>query len=173
MQCAGRAPAAPSARAHHPSTAPLPAPLHGHRGRSLARDVAPCAATSPGVSGDRSADSGAPATAASTLVLGTAINIASAAVEAYVTPTEGQEFRCCGSNGTTTQFIGSGGFIAKQLNSILKVNIGDVSVSAKTDVLIHLPPPPPTAAALRHLGWPTAFLTIQLQLHEREIYAQG
>eukprot|EP00892_Ulva_mutabilis_P001931 jgi/Ulvmu1/11739/UM008_0152.1 len=76
----------------------------------------------------------------STLVLGEAINIASAAVGAYLTPTIPEELKercvCRGANGTTTQYIdGSGTFIANRLQSILEVSITEVSGFAGADLI--------------------------------------
>lgn len=68
-----------------------------------------------------------------TLTIGTAVVMASAAMEAYLEPTSGQKFRGRGSNGTEIQYLDSE-FVQTNLGALLEVTVKSAKGFSGADV---------------------------------------
>ena len=77
------------------------------------------------------------AAAAPRLVLGHAINMASAAMQAYLEPATGAAFHRRGADGAVTQFL-SAGFVQAHFSAVLNVTVHKATGFETVDVC---PPP--------------------------------
>ena len=68
-----------------------------------------------------------------TLVLGTSIVMASAAMEAYLEPTQGKQYRVRGANGTETQYLDCE-FVRANLRALLEVTVKSATGFSGVDV---------------------------------------
>lgn len=67
------------------------------------------------------------------VTLGAAINMASIAMEAYLTPTAGRQYGRLGANDTTTQYL-SRSFVETHFQALLKVTVKTASGFKGADV---------------------------------------
>ena len=74
------------------------------------------------------------------LVLGHAINMASAAMQAYLQPATGAAFQRRSAKGVVTQFV-SAEFVQTHFNAVLNVTVHTANGFEGADVR---PPPPPS-----------------------------
>lgn len=74
-----------------------------------------------------------------TLTLGTAVVMASAAMEAYLEPTSGRKFRARGANGTEIQYLDRE-FVQTNLGALLEVTVRSAKGFSEADVRKRLLP---------------------------------
>eukprot|EP00892_Ulva_mutabilis_P003254 jgi/Ulvmu1/12/UM001_0012.1 len=81
--------------------------------------------------------------AAEPLVIGTAMNNLTTAIQAYAAPLTGMEFSCRGENGTLTQFL-SPDFVQERFKALLQVTVkngtgfDDADIFSKPDLYVKL-----------------------------------
>lgn len=76
------------------------------------------------------------------LVIGTAMNNLTTAIQAYAAPLTGMEFSCRGENGTLTQFL-CPEFVKENFKALLRVKVKSGTGFDDADVRTRRPPPPP------------------------------